>query len=153
MGGGQPTGRVSTVGTFQRPTRPSSHKEQRARVLVVEDSFLNRRVAEDALIAADYQVDAVSDGHEAVEALQKADFDVVLMDLDLPTMDGYAAARAIRELPGPNRAIRILAVSAHAMRKDVDLCMGNGMDGHISKPYSVDRLLGAVAECLAARGS
>ena len=135
--------------------RPSTtpNDRPRARVLVVEDSFLNRRLAADALMAADYEVDAVGDGHEALEALRNADFDVVLMDIELPTMDGYAAARAIRGLQGRNRSAFILAVSAHAMRKDVDLCLGNGMDGHISKPYSVDRLLGAVADCLASRKS
>lgn len=133
------------------PDGSSNDQTQRPRVLVVDDSILNRRVAEDVLALADYDVDTVADGLEAVEAMQRSDFDLVLMDLDLPNMDGYEAARTIRKMGGAKKSVSILALSAHAMRKDVDLCLDYGMNGHIAKPYSVGRLLAAVAECLAHR--
>lgn len=140
-----------STGVPPRTDPAASDSSHRARVLVVDDSILNRRVAEDVLALADYEVDTVADGVEAVEAVQRSDFDIVLMDLDLPNMDGYEAARTIRQMGGSKQSVSILALSAHTMRKDVDQCLDNGMNGHIAKPYSVSRLLAAVAECLASR--
>ncbi|GAB3123713.1 PAS domain S-box protein [Novispirillum itersonii] len=104
------------------------------RLLLAEDNTINQMVATELLQAMGASVTVCDNGLEAVERLrQDADFDVVLMDVQMPVMDGYTAARAIRGLPG-RAALPVIAMTAHAMASDRDRCLEAGMNDHISKP-------------------
>ncbi len=118
------------------------------KILVAEDLYMNQVMVEEMLIAAGHEVMIVRTGGEAVAAVQYADFDVVLMDVEMPEMpemDGVAAAQAIRELDDPVRAIPIIALSANAMREEVARCKAAGMNDHLAKPIDRAALLRTVA--------
>ncbi|MBF0279997.1 MAG: response regulator [SAR324 cluster bacterium] len=119
--------------------------ESNFRILLVEDYPTNQRVAMAHLKNAGYQVDLAENGHQAIEAFQEKDYDLILMDIQMPMMDGYEATKEIRKLEeqrnigGLNTTtsrtrLPIIAMSAHAMKQDVDVSLENGMDDHISKP-------------------
>lgn len=109
------------------------------RILVAEDNPTNQQVAQAILEGAGIAVTIVSNGEAAVEAVRSTPFDAVLMDIQMPRMNGYKATRLIRQLPkGPS--IPIIAMTAHAMKGDEDKCLDAGMDGYISKPVNQDRL-------------
>jgi len=118
------------------------------RLLVAEDNSANQEVAARLLQRLGYgAVEVVSDGQEALEALASADFDLVLMDCQMPRMDGYEATRCIRQTNSPvrNRAIPVVAMTAHAMAGDRAKCLAAGMNDYISKPVSgalLDQALG-----------
>ncbi len=111
------------------------------RVLVVDDHPMNREVASLMLTAFGCEVAIACDGIEAVEAVSAQTFDLVLMDVRMPRMDGLEAARAIRALPGPAASTPIVAVTADAMPEDVARCHAAGMGGHLAKPVSRADLL------------
>lgn len=113
------------------------------RVLVVDDHPVNRQVAMLMLDAAGFAVETACNGAEAVEAVQRQDYDAVFMDLHMPVMDGLAATRAIRDLPGARSRTPIIAMTAAAMPEDLARCDAAGMDGHISKPIEHAALLEA----------
>ena len=109
------------------------------RILVAEDNPTNQQVAQAILEGAGIAVTIVNNGEAAVEAVRSSDFDAVLMDIQMPRMNGYKATRLIRQLPkGPS--IPIIAMTAHAMKGDEEKCLDAGMDGYISKPVNQDRL-------------
>ncbi len=116
-------------------------------VLLVEDSVANQRVATGLLQKARHTVRVASDGTEAVEACAAEQFDVVLMDLQMPDMDGYAATRAIRSLEQERNAERtpIVALTARASRGSEAACLSAGFDGYLLKPYRSRELLEAIA--------
>jgi signal transduction histidine kinase/CheY-like chemotaxis protein len=116
------------------------------RVLVAEDNIVNQRVASGLLRKRGHDVTVVGDGRAAVEAIVEGRFDVVLMDVQMPDMDGFEATAAIRarETPAGGR-LRIIAMTANAMTGDRDRCIRAGMDGYVSKPLDA-RLLFAVVE-------
>ncbi len=122
---------------------PSSSEKQRAlRVLLAEDNVVNRRVAQRMMEKAGYTIVAVNNGREALKALTEQEFDVVLMDVQMPDMDGFEATAAIRlkEKMTANH-IPIIAMTAHAMEGDEAWCLAGGMDGYISKPMRADVLI------------
>ncbi len=104
-----------------------------ARVLLVEDNELNQEVATALLGQAGLVVDVAGDGRVAVEAVQRTAYDVVLMDMHMPVMDGLAATRAIRALPGFG-ALPIIAMTANVMKGDRERCLEAGMNAHVAKP-------------------
>ena len=108
-----------------------------ARVLVADDNAMNQRLAMVVLEKAGYRVDVVADGAEAVEAVARGRYDAVLMDCEMPVMDGYAAASEIRRREGDGRRIPIVAVTASAMAGDAERALAAGMDAHVTKP--IDR--------------
>ncbi|MBN8874492.1 MAG: PAS-domain containing protein [Rhodospirillales bacterium] len=109
---------------------------RRCRLLVVDDNAINRRLASVLLESAGHDVTAVTDGREAVEAAKAGGYDAILMDVQMPVMDGLQAARLIRALPPPFGRVPIVAVTAHALPDMAALCREAGMDAHVSKPLS-----------------
>jgi two-component system, sensor histidine kinase and response regulator len=108
-------------------------------ILVAEDNPTNQQVARAILEGAGITVTIVGHGEAAVEAVQKRRFDAVLMDIQMPRMNGYEATQRIRQLPA-GRDIPIVAMTAHAMKGDEEKCLEAGMDGYVSKPVNQDRL-------------
>ncbi len=110
------------------------------RVLIAEDNPTNRLVATRMVSRMGHHVDAVEDGAEAVETLRRNRYDVVLMDLMMPRMDGIAATRAIRAEPPPVDTTRIIGLTANARADDEAACLAAGMDAFLAKPVSAERL-------------
>jgi two-component system, sensor histidine kinase and response regulator len=123
----------------------SSHAS--ARVLVVEDNHFNQEVALAVLQRAGLAADVAANGEEAVRMAQQRRYDLVLMDLQMPVMDGYAAARALRQLPDYG-STPILALTANAFNETRSACLDAGMDDHIAKPVSPRRLYEALLRWL-----
>jgi len=122
-------------------TRASIYKKhlRGCRILVAEDNHTNQQVARAILEGAGILVTIVANGEEAVEQVEHGQFDGVLMDVQMPRMNGYAATRAIRAQPG-HRNLPIIAMTAHAMKGDEERCLEAGMDGYLAKPINQDRL-------------
>jgi len=118
-----------------------------ARILVAEDNAVNRFVVMAQLEKLGYQADAVVNGAEAVEAVRQGHYDLVLMDGEMPVMDGYEATRQIRQSNHPD--IPIIAVTADAMATDHDRCLREGMSDYIAKPVDAIRLGSLITEWLA----
>jgi len=117
-----------------------AHRGGRKRILLAEDNLVNQKVALRLLEKLDYIVELVSDGRAAVTAWQSNSFDLILMDCQMPTLDGFEATREIRRLEKGVRRIPIVALTANAMKGDEELCMAAGMDGFVSKPIDRERL-------------
>jgi CheY-like chemotaxis protein len=125
------------------PERPAEVKsaDRAAHILVVDDNATNRMVAEALCEMFDCTSEQVADGVEAVEAAANGHFDLILMDIRMPRMDGIAATRAIRALPGPVSQIPIVALTANADPADVRAYLEAGMNDVVEKPIKADRLL------------
>lgn len=115
------------------------------RVLLAEDNPVNALLAKALLKRAGCDVIGVATGAEALAALQAAPYDLVLMDVHMPVMDGYAATRAIRALPGPVSATPVIALTAAAMEEDRRACLAAGMDDFITKPLDPEQLATMIA--------
>jgi PAS domain S-box-containing protein len=117
------------------------------RILLAEDHPINQEVALNILFKNGVQAEAVANGREALAALEHSDFDLVLMDVQMPEMDGLSATRRIRAANSPvrNPAIPIIAMTANAMRGDQELCLEAGMDDYLAKPYEPALLLEKIA--------
>lgn len=110
------------------------------KILLAEDNGVNQKVLTAMLIRSGHAVEAVENGVEAVAAAQNGDFDVILMDINMPEMDGITAARAIRALDGDVATIPIIAVTANALRGDREKYLDAGMDDYVSKPVRAEVL-------------
>jgi len=105
-------------------------------VLLVEDNILNQVLAKKVLTNWNWNVELAENGLIALEKVKEKDFDIILMDIQLPEMDGYDATRHIRtDFPAPKRNVPIMAMTAHAMSGEEEKCHAAGMDGYISKPF------------------
>jgi len=120
------------------------------RILLAEDNPINQKVALNVLKAMGYTVDVVADGQQAVDALSKVNYDLVLMDCMMPFMDGFEATAAIRhpESNVLNHNVPVIAMTANAMKEDRDRCLAAGMDDYISKPFKKDMLAAALEKRL-----
>ncbi|MBF0290316.1 MAG: transporter substrate-binding domain-containing protein, partial [SAR324 cluster bacterium] len=116
---------------------------QGAHVLVVEDNAINQQLAEEFLSQAGLMVSIANNGQEAVEGVMRESFDAVLMDIQMPGMDGYQATRMIRQLDNCGK-IPIIAMTANAMAGDREKCLSVGMNDHVSKPIEPDKLFQAL---------
>ena len=120
--------------------------QERLEVLVADDNDVNRRLMQILLERAGHRPTIVCNGLEAVQALEERPFDVVLMDVLMPTMDGLEATRRIRALKDPARAATpIIAVTANAIRGDAASCFAAGMDGYVTKPITMASLSEAMS--------
>ena len=124
---------------------------QPLRILLVEDNVINQKVASLMLKKKGHVVVTVNNGREAIETLADQDFDAVLMDVQMPEMDGLQTTAVIRASEeGTDRHLPILAVTAHAMRGDREHCSARGMDGYLAKPIQSAQLLQALEDVLSA---
>ncbi len=123
-----------------RPLRPSGK-----RILVVEDVVVNQRLVTAILRALGHRVDVVGNGLEAIEAVESLPYDAVLMDVQMPKMDGLEATRRIRALEGSESEIPIIAMTANAMQGDRETCLQAGMNDYLSKPLNRHSLADKVA--------
>jgi CheY-like chemotaxis protein/HPt (histidine-containing phosphotransfer) domain-containing protein len=113
-------------------------------VLVVEDNPVNQLVAVGLLEALGYATETADDGAAALEVLSKGDFDLVLMDVQMPRMDGYAATRAIRAAEPPGTHLPVVAMTAAAVEGERDRCLAAGMDDFLTKPVDPAALTAAL---------
>ncbi len=129
-------------------TRHTLREDQRTSVtvLLAEDNKINQRVASKMLQKLGCQVDCVADGQEAVAAVTTVPYDVVFMDCQMPTMDGYEATTAIRQMETDGQHIPIIALTANAMKGDREKCLRAGMDDYLSKPLKIESLERTVAD-------
>jgi CheY-like chemotaxis protein len=120
---------------------PSRRESAQAglRVLVAEDNPVNQRVVLLFLERLGHQADVVSDGRDVLRALEARTYDVVLMDMRMPEMDGLEATRSIRQR-WRDRRPQVIGVTANAVAGDRERCLASGMDGYLSKPFSMDEL-------------
>jgi PAS domain S-box-containing protein len=136
------------------PSQPASHRRGTApgtaRVLVVEDNPVNRLLVVRRLEAARYAVDVAANGVEALNAVAARRYDLVLMDCQMPEMDGYRATQEIRRREGTSMHTPIVALTANALEGDRERCLAAGMDDYISKPIDWDRLRTTLGHWIAA---
>jgi CheY-like chemotaxis protein len=118
---------------------------RRRRVLVAEDDSVNQEVATSMLRKRGHVVDVVANGRDAVDAVRDMRYDLVLMDYQMPEMDGIAATRAIRSLPAGGD-VRIIALTAFASGAERERCLAAGMNGYVTKPYRAHELFAAVED-------
>lgn len=134
-------------------TEPSPAEEARkATILVAEDNLINQRVVAAMLRREGYQVETAAHGGEAIAALERLRPDLILMDIQMPVVDGLEATRRIRANPRWRR-LPIIALTAHAMAGDRDLCLASGMDDYLTKPVNRTQLVAAIEKHLAAAAS
>jgi PAS domain S-box-containing protein len=145
-----PIARTDSVTAVRADAAPA-RAVRSGRILVAEDNETNRRIVLQILNKAGHQVTAVSNGADAVRAVGSGSFDLVLMDVQMPEMDGLAATAAIRQLEaGLRRRTPVIALTANSMSGDREVCLRAGMDDYISKPVSREEMLRKVNGWVAA---
>ena len=142
--------RQSAPGPVEAPSRRANAKL--LRIAVAEDNAVNRKLAVHLLRKRGHTVSVAGDGRELLELLSSEQFDVVFMDVQMPNMDGFEAAREIRSREaGGETHVPIVAMTAHAMAGDREQCLESGMDGYVSKPIDPAELFAAIDRVLARR--
>jgi len=146
--------RTSAAGLIRGAARDSALLERVAvplRILLAEDNPINQQVALRSLQKRGHSIVVAGNGREALDALERDCFDVVLMDLQMPVMDGFEATAAIREKEKATGAhVPIIAMTAHAMKGDEEICLRAGMDGYISKPIRPPQLFQTIEDIASA---
>lgn len=136
------TGRLVTRHTI------AEQKHREGRILLAEDNPVNQKLAVILLQKAGFSVDAVNDGLEAVQLAQKRQYGAILMDVQMPELDGFEATRRIRQWEAGGRRTPIIAMTAHALKGDRERCVEAGMDDYISKPIQPQALLNVLERWL-----
>jgi CheY-like chemotaxis protein len=131
--------------TCSKPS-PGEISERNLRILVAEDNPVNQKVTLSMLKRIGYRADVAANGFEVLQALERQTYDVVLMDVQMPEMDGFEATRRIRS---SGSKVCIIAITAHALNGDREACLYAGMDEYISKPIRMEELQKALEKCVA----
>ena len=131
-------GNVLDINTTNRVTDPTSLT---GKALLAEDNLVNQQMGKAILDKLGLEVDIANNGEEALELIRKNAYDIVLMDCQMPVMDGYQATKAVRTLLSNNaRRLPIVALTANAMSGDREQCLASGMDDYLPKPYTIKQL-------------
>ena len=138
---------LSEVGTGPRTLDAGLALRAPLRILLADDNLVNQKVAVRLLERWGYRPDAVSNGLEVLEALRRRHYDIVLLDVQMPEMDGLEAARRIQAEWAPDERPMLTALTAGAMKEDRESCLSAGMDGYLSKPLNVSELQAALETC------
>jgi len=117
------------------------------RILVAEDNLVNQKVVLQLLKRLGYRADVANNGLEVLEALKRQPYDVILMDVQMPEMDGIDATRHIRQDENPQERLSIIAVTANTMQGQKEICLEAGMDDYLTKPLRSEQLAEALAKC------
>jgi PAS domain S-box-containing protein len=135
-------GKTSTIFTSTQASQKlqDSSLTKRLKVLLVEDNDINRLYAKSILKNWQCEVDIAENGLVAIEKVKSGDYDVVLMDIQMPVMDGYEATKTIRLLEGSKRDVPIVALTANATKPDIERCLASGMNDYLPKPFTPDDL-------------
>ncbi len=141
---------LSTSEGNQLPSESVDLPLRQVRILLAEDSPVNQLLFTELLQALGHQVVTVAEGASALQAVRDdGEFDLILMDVQMPIMDGLTATRAIRSLPGEQ--LPIIGLTANAMQEDVDRCLAAGMDAHLAKPVDLPQLIEAIRRVMTVR--
>jgi len=131
-----------------RPPRdPALAARHPLRILLAEDNAVNQKVAARQLAQLGYRADVAGNGQEAVDSVARQRYDLVLMDIQMPELDGLAATRAICRRWPPAKRPWIVAITANAMQGDREACLAAGMDDYLSKPIAMDELVAVLTSC------
>jgi CheY-like chemotaxis protein len=146
------TEKPPAIGATHPPTPapaaiPPDHAARGTRVLVAEDNAINQKVACLQLRKLGYVPEVAANGAEAVQMFQSGDFGFILMDCQMPVMDGFEATRQIRAVKDRGRRVKIIAMTANAMQGDRERCLAAGMDGYVAKPVVLENLRTAIEQC------
>jgi signal transduction histidine kinase/DNA-binding response OmpR family regulator/HPt (histidine-containing phosphotransfer) domain-containing protein len=149
-----PRGQVAPAQRFlpPRPLQLDAHRPRTRRVLLAEDNPVNIEVARAMLESLDLQVDCARNGEDALQAVRGHTYDAVLMDCQMPVMDGFAATASIRREEreaGRGRVLPIIAITANALQGDREACLAAGMDDYLSKPFSQQELAAVIGRWMA----
>jgi len=124
-------------------------RENMLNILIAEDNLINQKLAIKMLEKHGYKASIANNGKEAISMMQKEKFDIILMDIQMPEMDGHEATYKIREIERKTgEHIPIIALTAHAMKGDKDKCISSGMDDYVSKPIKVDELISTIKKLI-----
>ena len=139
-------GLATAAAEVQRGTGPDPGMATRhpLRILLAEDNAVNQRLAVRLLEQRGYAIDVTANGREAIEALERTPYDLILMDVQMPEMDGLEATRQIVERWKASERPRIVAMTANATQEDREACIMSGMDGYIAKPIRVPELIAEI---------
>lgn len=129
---------------IEKPFINTPNSGKRLNILIAEDNKVNQMLIKTVLQKLGHKVDIVFDGSEAVNAVQKQSYDLIVMDIQMPNMDGISATKTIRALNAPVSSIPIIALTANALPGDRETCLKAGMDGYLSKPVQKNLLVEAI---------
>ena len=140
--------------TDPQPPQASTQKiDDRLRILIAEDNKINQKVALNQLKNLGYEADIACDGEEVLAKIACQDYDAILMDCHMPRLDGYATTREVRLRERNLRHTIIIALTASAMKEDLELAMAAGMDDFLSKPVRKEELAASISQCIQTRSA